>query len=86
MSRKEYEMTDAQMAKLMEASKPVPYMVIGGHLPTSPQENANRAWQYLGDELGFDVMTVKPVHGKANTFFTAEEKESEKEEQANVGQ
>lgn len=69
--RTEYEMTEAQLAALLEACKPVPYMVIGGVHPRSPQENANDAWKRLGAELGFDHMTVKP-NGKGDRFFTAE--------------
>lgn len=69
--RKEYELTDEQHARLLDACKPVPYFVIGGSTPSSPQENANRAWQRFADELGFDWMTVLPVHGKSDRFFTA---------------
>ena len=71
--RKEFEMTDEQLKRLLDACKPVPYMVIGGMEPRSPQENANEAWASLGQELGFDYMTVEPVKGKSNKFFTANE-------------
>ena len=71
--RKEYEMTQAQLDKLLEACKPVPYMVFGGMEPMSPQENANRAWAALGEEMGFDHMTVQP-NGKGDRFFTADER------------
>jgi hypothetical protein len=57
--RKEFEMTAEQEAKLLEACKPVPYMVIGGMEPRSPQENANDAWCALGREMGFDGMSVE---------------------------
>ena len=70
--RKEFEMTDEQHKKLLDACKPVPYMVFGGIEPRSPQENANDAWRELGRELGFDAMTVRPVAGKDTKFFTAE--------------
>ena len=72
--RKNYEMTDKQLAQLLDACKPVPYMIIGGVEPKSPQENANAAWKRLGDELGFDHMSVQPVSGMGMKFFTAEEK------------
>lgn len=68
-------MTDEQYNRLQDACKPVPYMVFGGVAPPSPQENANRAWKQLGDELGFEYMTVEPVPGKNNKYFTAEIKE-----------
>ncbi len=68
--RKEYEMTAEQEAKLLEACRPVTYMVIGGVMPRSPQENANDAWCALGREMGFDGMTVEPS-SKGQRFFTA---------------
>ncbi len=70
--RREFEITQEQLEKLMEASKPVRYIVFGGMEPSSPQENANAAWDDLGTEMGFDYMTVLPVRGKCNRFFTAE--------------
>lgn len=73
MSRKHFEMTQAQLATILDACKPVPYLVIGGHEPRSPQENANDAWQALGEELGFDYLTVEPT-GAGARFFTAEER------------
>jgi hypothetical protein len=69
--RKEYEMTQAQLDAILNACKPVPYMVFGGMEPRSPQENANDAWAALGKELGFDHMTVRP-NGKGDRFFTAD--------------
>ncbi len=70
--RREFEMTEAEEKVLLEACRPVPYMIVGGVAPTSPQENANRAWQALGRARGFDGMTVRPVLGKGPRFFTAE--------------
>lgn len=69
--RREFELTPDQLAELLEACKPVPYMVIGGVPPRSPQENANEAWRKLGDELGFDWASVAGVPGKGQEFFTA---------------
>lgn len=73
MARKRFEMTDAQLKKVLDACKPVAYLVIGGIPPRSPQENANDAWAALGLELGFDFTTVQPT-GEGDRFFTAEEK------------
>lgn len=75
--RKEFEMTEDDYKTLMESCKPVPYMVVGGHAPRSPQENANDAWQLLGAKMGFDYMTVRP-NGKGDRHFTAEVIEAEK--------
>jgi hypothetical protein len=70
MERKEYEMTEADLAKILEACKPVPYMVFGGMPPRSPQESVNAAWAELGRRLGFDHMTVAPT-GRGDRFFSA---------------
>lgn len=70
--RREYEMTTEQLDRLLGACKPVPYMVFGGVAPASPRENANAAWAALGRELGFKPMTVRPIAGKGQQFFTAE--------------
>ena len=67
----EFELTAEQLEGLLDACKPVPYIVIGGVEPRSPQEKANAVWQQLGRELGFDWTTVQPVPGKEPRFFTA---------------
>lgn len=68
--RKEYEMTPEDLNTLMEAMKPVPYIIIGGISPRSRQECANAAWAALGDKMGFQSMSVRP-NGKGDRFFTA---------------
>lgn len=69
--RTNYEMTDTDLERILNACKPVPYIVIGGIEPCSQQENANRAWAELGVRMGFDPMTVKPILSKGNKFFSA---------------
>jgi DNA-binding XRE family transcriptional regulator len=69
---KRYTITQEQLAKLIEASRPVPYMIFGGREPPSVQECANAAWATLGKEMGFDHMTVRPVSGEPQTVFIAE--------------
>ena len=69
--RQTYTMTDEQLAKIMEASRPVPYLVFGGREPSSPQENANRAWETLGNEMGFIWDTVEPIDPNNAKTFTA---------------
>jgi hypothetical protein len=70
--RTNYEMTPADLAKILDACKPVPYMVFGGMPPRSQQENANAAWAELGARMGFDPMTVQPdSNGRGDRFFTA---------------
>ncbi len=68
--RQTFTMTQAQYDKLLESMQPVPYMVFGGMAPRSQQENANDAWAALGQEMGFDSMTVQP--GRSKLEFTAE--------------
>jgi len=70
--RREYEMTEADLAKILEACKPVPLIALNAGMPSSPQENANRAWRSLGHNMGFNYLTVRPVAGKGERFFTAE--------------
>ena len=69
---KTFEMTDAELKEIMDASKPTPVMYLSGGQPmfSSAQANANHAWKLLGDKLGFDHMTVRPT-GKGDKFFSA---------------
>ena len=60
---KNFEMTQEQLDVLMNASKSVPMIALQCGTPRSAQERANDAWKALGDEMGFDHMTVKPASG-----------------------
>lgn len=73
--RREFEMSEDDLKALLDAGKPVPAMYLTGGQPMfgTPQENANRAWQRLGEKLGFQHMTVQPIAGKDHRFFSAEE-------------
>jgi len=70
--RQEYEMTEDDLAVVLEACQPVVWLAPHGPDPTSPQAYANDAWRALGHKMGFDWMTAKSVAGKGNRFFTAE--------------
>lgn len=72
--RKEFELSEADLAKLLDASKPTPVMFLSGgqSMFATPQENANRTWKEVGDRMGFDHMTVRTVPGKGQRFITAE--------------
>jgi hypothetical protein len=79
---KEYEMTQLQLDTLLKACEPVPYIIVGGIPPLSPQQRANDAWAALGHEMGFDHFSVKPIAGKDCRFFMArpiEEKRNDNE-------
>lgn len=81
--RTNYEMTEADLTAILDACKPVPYMVIGGQPPRSQQENANAAWATLGTKMGFDHMTVQPRPG-GNRFFTAIPSETDEQRMARL--
>ena len=70
----EYEMDDAELQELLEASRPTPVMLVGGvSIGRSAQAKANDAWEKLGRKHGFKHQTVRPVPGKSPRFFMAEE-------------
>ena len=79
--RVNYEMTEEDLQKLLDSCKPVPMIMLQCGLPSSPQENANRTWQWLGKKMGFDYMTVQPIAGKGTRFFTAVPSETEEQRQ-----
>ncbi|MHA1481922.1 MAG: hypothetical protein ACTSQA_00605 [Candidatus Heimdallarchaeaceae archaeon] len=71
-SRVQYKMTEEEFQDLIvNACRSVPCIMVGDSVPSSPQENANRAWEALGSKLGFDFMTVEPISGAGPRFFTA---------------
>ena len=69
---KEFKMTQIELDIILQASKPVPFIMLQCGLPKSPQKNVNNAWQDLAKEKGFIWDTVKPISGKSQLFFTAE--------------
>lgn len=70
-------MSEEDLATIIEACKLVPYMIVGGMEPSTPQENANRAWATLGKKMGFDSTTVEPIERCSMHFFTAIPNETE---------
>ncbi len=84
--RTEYEMNEEQLAQILDASKPVPVMMIGNYAPSSPQANANAAWAKLGTEMGFDSDTVRPISGRGQRFFTAVPSETAQQRQERLEQ
>lgn len=76
-TRKEYKLTEEEFQTLLNASQLVRYMVMNGQPPRSPQENANAAWQRLGEKHGFKWDTVNPSKETNNPrVFTAEVKQN----------
>jgi len=72
--RKEFEMSQDELDKMLSACKPTPVMYLSGGTPmfNTPQENANAAWRALAKEKGFIWDSVRPVASKGSRFFTAE--------------
>jgi hypothetical protein len=81
--RTNYEMSEEDLNKVLDACKPTPVMYIGGGIPIggSQQKNANRAWEELGRKMGFDSTTVQPIPSKGNRFFSAVPLETEQARQ-----
>jgi hypothetical protein len=69
--RKDFEMTQEDLAALLAAMKPQPMIALQCGPVPSVQENANAAWARLGQRLNFDPMTVRP-NGRGDRFFSAE--------------
>lgn len=69
-SRIEYEMTETDLQKILDACRPVPLIMLQCGMPPSRQERANAAWADLGQRMGFDYMSVRPT-GKSDRSFTA---------------
>ncbi len=74
-ARREFEMTQEQLDKMLEACKRnLKFEDFGGAMVAhvGPDYNAvNEAWKKLGDEMGFFWKTVLPVPEKGDRFFTA---------------
>jgi hypothetical protein len=70
--RKEFHLKKSDLKKLYEASRPVPYILVGGVEPTSTQERANEAWKVIAKKYGFIWDTAQPVPGKGPEFVSAE--------------
>ena len=72
--RLEYEMSQADLDGIIakiKGAQSTPLIMLQCGMPTSPQEAANAAWGELGERMGFDAMTVEPIPGKGNRYFSA---------------
>ena len=70
MERVEYEMTEEDLDKILNACKPLLLIATHCGTPRSPIENANAAWRELGQRMGFDYTTAQPSGG-GDRFFSA---------------
>jgi len=73
MERQNYRLPDDDYQRLLNAGKPVPYLIINGMGPTPPQERANAVWKDVGEKMGFVWDTVSPSaeHPSDPQWFTA---------------
>ena len=58
-----HHLSDEQLKRILEASKPVPLMYLSGGIPMggSQQENANSAWRSVAAELGCVWDSIRPA-------------------------
>lgn len=76
--KRRYEMTADQHARLLEACRPVPYILgSGGVEPCSPQQNVNAMWQALAAEMGFVWDSAEAAPGESSRVFMAEPQAAE---------
>lgn len=68
--RRRFVMSQEQLDLLLEASKPVPYLITNGIGPASPRDCVNKAWRDLGEVLGFEWDSAHP-DGPDARIFTA---------------
>lgn len=69
---REFEMTEADLKRLLDVMTPMPMIAIHIPIHEGPQERANRAWAELGSRMGFVPMTATPIPAKGDRFFMAE--------------
>jgi len=68
----EYELSDADLGDLLEASNPVAYIAAHCGPMSSPQERVNAVWKRIGNAMGFNYMTAKPSRYGQQRFIWAE--------------
>lgn len=82
MERKEYQLQQAEMDKILSINKeggdPVIYLSGGVPMGRSLQEKINDYWETLGEKYGFKSTTVQPSD-KGELYFTAEPLKSNKD-------
>lgn len=66
---KEFTLSEEQLTKLLNASKPVPLVMLQYGMPRSPQENANKVWKEFSEEMGFKMLSVRPNGNDPRKFF-----------------
>lgn len=70
-----YRMEQSDFDDLMKAinsARGTPLIALQCGMPESPQEAANRAWEKLGDKMGFQSKTARPAASGDKLEFMAE--------------
>lgn len=57
--RRDFRLSEADLTRLLDASKSVMYLVANGSEPMSPAEAAMRIWREIADREGVDVDTIR---------------------------
>jgi hypothetical protein len=70
--RERYRLAEEDCVALMDASKPLPLMVIAGKLPLTVEEMVTPIWERIADRLGLDLWSIQPDADAIH--FTAEKK------------
>lgn len=65
-----YTLQEDEFVELVEASKPVPYLIAGGMSPPSQYDNAMRVWGKVAARVGCKLQTIAP--GTSDRTFYAE--------------
>jgi len=69
---KTYRLTNEELESLLDASKPVPYMIFGGQPPPSAREHAVRLWRHVADRVGCKLDTITSAGTGDMHDFSAE--------------
>jgi len=70
MPRQDYRLSDADFSRLIEAGKPVAYLIANGSEPISPRDTIMRIWKEIADREGVDVDSIRQG-SDGNGHYTA---------------
>jgi hypothetical protein len=75
---KQYRMTDEEYKDVMEASQPVPYIVVGGIEPRSSYDRVMPVWRRIAARVGCVVDSIEVAGTGDNHDFMAEPQEEQR--------
>jgi hypothetical protein len=68
---KTYELTEKEFQELVDASKPVPYIIVGGRAPMSPYERAMLVWDKVAKRVNCERDTIEAYDKNNLRMFKA---------------